>query len=57
MKKDKVRLTVNGRSYEFLSGRDFEPGDTLSKLLRERLGLTGVRESPASREHAEHVRY
>ena len=45
MKKDKVRLTVNGRSYEFLSGRDFEPGDTLSKLLRERLGLTGVRVS------------
>lgn len=45
MKKDTIRLKVNGRQYVFLSGKDFEPGDTLSKLLRERLGLTGVRVS------------
>lgn len=45
MKKEKVNLTVNGRQYELFAGKDFEPGDTLSKLLRERLGLTGVRVS------------
>ena len=45
MKKEKIDLRVNGRQYEFLIGKDFEPGDSLSKLLRERLGLTGVRVS------------
>lgn len=45
MKKETINLTVNGRQYVFSVGKDFEPGDTLSKLLRERLGLTGVRVS------------
>jgi aerobic carbon-monoxide dehydrogenase small subunit len=38
-----TRLRVNGRDHEFVAGRDFAPGDSLATLLRERLGLTGVK--------------
>ena len=38
-----TRLRVNGRDHEFVAGRDYAPGDSLATLLRERLGLTGVK--------------
>jgi aerobic carbon-monoxide dehydrogenase small subunit len=38
-----TRLLVNGREHEFVAGRDYAPGDSLATLLRERLGLTGVK--------------
>ena len=40
-----ITLTINGRAYRLKEGRDYETGDTLSALLRERLGYTGVRVS------------
>jgi len=40
-----IRLNVNGRWYKFKIGQDIQPADTLSLLLREKLGLTGVRVS------------
>jgi carbon-monoxide dehydrogenase small subunit len=42
---NRVKITVNGVPYEFLIGQDIRVNDTLSKLLREKLGLTGVRVS------------
>lgn len=45
MKKESIEIVVNGRQYNLVSGKDFESGDSLSKVLRERLGLTGVRVS------------
>lgn len=45
MKQDSISMIVNGRKYIFQRGRDFEPSDKLSTVLRERLGLTGVRVS------------
>jgi carbon-monoxide dehydrogenase small subunit len=36
-------MTVNGVPYEFISEHDLEPWETLAHLLRERLGLTGVK--------------
>jgi carbon-monoxide dehydrogenase small subunit len=39
----KVRIRVNGAWHEFETGRDLAPSETLSHLLRERLGLTGVK--------------
>lgn len=36
---------VNGRNHDFIVGKDFEAEDSLSKVLRERLGYTGVRVS------------
>jgi len=38
-----VLVTVNGREHQFDIGRDIEPGMTLASLLRERLGLTGLK--------------
>ena len=38
-----IRMRVNGRSHEFVAGRDYLPGDTLATLLRDRLGLLGVK--------------
>ena len=38
-----VRITVNDQCHELLVGRDFEPGATLAWLLRERLGLIGLK--------------
>ena len=36
-------MTINGRERRFRLGVDIEPQHTLSFLLRERLGLTGVK--------------
>lgn len=38
-----VRARVNGVWYEFEVGRDVQPSDTLAHLLREKLGLTGLK--------------
>lgn len=38
-----TRLRVNGRDHELVAGRDYAPGDSLATVLRERLGLTGVK--------------
>jgi carbon-monoxide dehydrogenase small subunit len=38
-----VRARVNGVWYEFEVGRDVLPSDTLAHLLREKLGLTGLK--------------
>jgi len=38
-----LRLRVNGRSYDLVEGRDFEGWMTLGHVLRERLGLTGLK--------------
>lgn len=40
-----VRIVVNGRDYQFRIGADINSEDSLATLLRERLGLTGVRVS------------
>lgn len=38
-----IRIRVNGTWHEFEVGRDILPWHTLSYLLREKLGLTGVK--------------
>jgi carbon-monoxide dehydrogenase small subunit len=38
-----IRLKVNERWHDFHLGTDFQPSDTLAYLLRERLGLTGLK--------------
>lgn len=38
-----VQLQVNGQSYEFKVGTDINPSMTLSCLLREKLGYTGLK--------------
>jgi len=38
-----VSFTVNGREYSLIVGKDFEPEDSLVKVLREKLGLTSVK--------------
>ncbi len=45
MVKDFIELKINGRYYKLCAGRDFEVSETLSTVLRERLGYTGVRVS------------
>lgn len=45
MNEEKINLCINGRDYELYTGRDFEVTETLSTVLRERLGFTGVRVS------------
>lgn len=45
MTKESIKLKVNGRWYEFRIGKNIEPSDSLSFILREKLGLTGVRVS------------
>jgi len=40
-----VRLRVNGAWRELVLGRDVEPSMTLAYLLKERLGLTGLKVS------------
>jgi carbon-monoxide dehydrogenase small subunit len=42
---ERVSFRVNGRNFEFTVGKDMEPQERLSSLLRERLGLTGVKVS------------
>lgn len=41
----KTRIRVNGTWYEFELERDVQPWHTLSYVLREKLGLTGVKVS------------
>jgi aerobic-type carbon monoxide dehydrogenase small subunit (CoxS/CutS family) len=46
MKEDRVRLTVNGQSYELEIGdrpNAIDPSHTLAYTLRETLGLTGTK--------------
>lgn len=48
MESKYIKLTVNGQEYEFSVGTRFGqilPSETLSKTLRDRLGLTGSKES------------
>ena len=40
-----IRLRVNQVRHEFVVGRDIEPTETLAYVLRERLGLTGLKVS------------
>lgn len=44
-KKSPVKIRINGQWHEFEQGRDIEPATTLSRLLREKLGLTGLKVS------------
>jgi aerobic carbon-monoxide dehydrogenase small subunit len=39
----KITLCINGKKQEFKIGRDVEATETLSYLLRERLGYTGLK--------------
>ncbi len=41
----KITLKVNGSYHEFVVGRDIDEADTLAYLLREQLGLTGLKVS------------
>ena len=36
-------MTINGREYSFVPGHDFSVTETLAAVLRERLGLTGLK--------------
>lgn len=38
-----IRLTVNGKPYELLVGKDVNPEHTLAHTLRETLGYTGTK--------------
>jgi aerobic carbon-monoxide dehydrogenase small subunit len=38
-----VQITINGRPHTFVPGRDIAPTMTLAYLLRERVGLTGLK--------------
>ena len=38
-----IRITVNGRPYDFEVGRDIAPETTLATLLRDKLGFTGLK--------------
>jgi aerobic-type carbon monoxide dehydrogenase small subunit (CoxS/CutS family) len=38
-----LRIKINSRWHGFLVGRDIQPNDTLAFVLRERLGLTGLK--------------
>ena len=40
-----VKIKINGTWHEFEQGRDLEPETTLSDLLREKLGYTGLKVS------------
>ena len=40
-----VKIKINGTWHEFEQGRDIEPETTLSCLLREKLGYTGLKVS------------
>jgi carbon-monoxide dehydrogenase small subunit len=45
MDREEINININGQGFHLREGRDYEPGDTLADLLRERLGFTGVRVS------------
>lgn len=38
-----IQIDVNYRRYKFDVGKDIQPNETLAHLLRERLGLTGLK--------------
>jgi len=38
-----IRMTVNGRPQSFLLGYDLSGSETLAEVLREKLGLTGLK--------------
>jgi aerobic-type carbon monoxide dehydrogenase small subunit (CoxS/CutS family) len=38
-----IKININGTWHSFEIGRDIEPSETLSHVLRERLGLTGLK--------------
>lgn len=40
---EKIKVKVNGAGYEFEVDRDVRASDTLSYLLKEKLGLTGLK--------------
>jgi len=40
-----IQITINGRRHTFVPGRDIVPTMTLAYLLRERVGLTGLKVS------------
>ena len=40
---DLIRIKVNGAWRHFHLGKDIEPQETLSNLLREKMGLTGLK--------------
>lgn len=39
----RIRMTVNGRPQAFLLGHDLSGSETLAEVLREKLGLTGLK--------------
>jgi aerobic-type carbon monoxide dehydrogenase small subunit (CoxS/CutS family) len=41
--KHNIRLTVNGKLFELLVGKDINPWHTLAQTLRETLGFTGTK--------------
>lgn len=43
MNNIKIVLNINGKKHELEVGRDFYPSDSLSKVLRENFGLTGLK--------------
>jgi len=40
-----IKVKVNGIEHQFIVGRDFDEADTLAFLLREKLGLAGLKVS------------
>jgi aerobic-type carbon monoxide dehydrogenase small subunit (CoxS/CutS family) len=42
-KSSPISIKINGKTHEFELGRDLEPETTLSFLLREKLGYTGLK--------------
>jgi carbon-monoxide dehydrogenase small subunit len=40
---DKITIEINGTLYDFEMERDVRPADTLAYLLKEKLGLTGLK--------------
>lgn len=38
-----IKIIINGRQHEFILGHDMKPHETLAHLLREKMGLTGLK--------------
>jgi carbon-monoxide dehydrogenase small subunit len=41
--QDKIRIRINGTWYDFEVGRDIQTSDTLARLLKDKLGFTGLK--------------
>ena len=41
--QEKIKIKINGTWYDFELGRDVQTADTLSYLLKERMGFTGLK--------------